>query len=661
MPRSAIQAGVVDSQAGPSALPARIAGYLGHLYPTAQALDRTLDAEALESIVGTLRALTGHDFASYKKSTVQRRIERRMAVHRQSVAADYVVFLHDNAIEAQLLFKELLIGVTCFFRDPDAWDQLKHELVPELLAKHPDGGTLRVWVPACSTGEEVYSLAIVMTEAIEALRPARHLILKIFATDIDTDAIDRARVARYPANIADDVSAERLERFFVQIDSGYMVRRELREKAVFALQNVAMDPPFTKLDMLACRNLLIYFEPALQRKLFPLFHYSLEPGGLLMLGNAETVGASTEHFAPVPGKSRFFRKVDSFRSAGFVAFPATFDRPVKPSGAGARDAVEPSNSALNLQAMADHVLLQRYAPAAVLVTSDGDVLYINGRTGKYLEPAAGKANWNVFAMAREGLGQAISTAFREAVQRNKIVAAQALVIDADRRREVRVTIDPMSSPKQMAGMVMIVFTEIEPQTSGKSHEPSADTSSSGDDLRRQLDLTLDALRAARNDAQSAEDQSRAANEELQSANEELQSTNEELTTSKEEMQSMNEELQTVNQELQAKLNELTQASDDMRNLLNSTDIATLFLDEALRVRRFTLQIGSLFKLIPTDMGRPITDISNELEDWAVADDARAVLGNLVYREREVAASGDRWFKGKRGLKAHLTPADARVR
>ena len=261
---------------------------------------------------------------------------------------------------------------------------------------------------------------------------------------------------------------------------------------------------------------------------------------------------------------------------------------------------------------------------------------------KYLEPAAGKANWNVFAMAREGLGQTISSAFREAVQQNKIVAAQALVIDAERRREVRVTIDPIASPKQMEGMVMIVFTEVESQTTRKTRKRPVETSD--DDLRHQLDLSLDALRAARNDAQSAEDQSRAANEELQSANEELQSTNEELTTSKEEMQSMNEELQTVNQELQAKLNELTQASDDMRNLLNSTDIATLFLDEELRIRRFTVQVGSLFKLIPIDIGRPITDISNELTNWAVADDARAVLGNLVYQEREVSASGDRWFK-----------------
>lgn len=294
--------------------------------------------------------------------------------------------------------------------------------------------------------------------------------------------------------------------------------------------------------------------------------------------------------------------------------------------------------------MADHVLLQRYAPAAVLVTSDRDVLYINGRTGRYLEPAAGKANWNVFAMAREGLGQTIGNAFREAVETNKIVAAQALVIAADRRCEVRVTIDPVSSPKQMAGMVMIVFTEVEPQTSWRTPEPAGDTGSSGDDLRRQLELSLDALRAARNDAQSAEDQSRAANEESQSANEELQWTNEDLTTSKEEMQSMNEELQTVNPELQAKLNELTQASDDMRKLLNSTDIATLFLDEALRVRRFTLQLGSLFKLIPTDIGRPITDISNDLNDWEVANDASAVLGNLVYQEKEVCSSGDRWSK-----------------
>lgn len=642
MPRSAIQAGVADVIASPGELPGRIGEFLANQRESSSRDDLSMpDATAVGSIIDLLREVVGHDFGSYKRSTLQRRIERRMALHRRRSFADYERFLRENRGESELLFRELLIGVTSFFRDSAVWEQLRADVVPRLLEALPDGATVRIWVAGCSTGEEVYSLAIVFAEAIAELRSTARPSLKIFATDIDGDAIDRARTGRYPPNIAADVSPTRLREFFVQDEFGFQIRKDLRESVIFATQNVAMDPPFTKLDMLVCRNLLIYFEPGLQRKLLPLFHYSLRPNGLLMLGNAETIGTATEYFVPVPGTARLFRRQESFRRAGFIALPSAFGRQSKAASAGMDPPADDVEPAPNLQVLADQLLLQRYSPPAVLVTRQGDVLYVSGKTGKYLEPAAGKANWNVFAMARTGLSQALGAAFREAVRDGRAVTARGMIADSDvGNLPVRLMVDPVSSPKALIGMVMIVFLDEEVWPPGEM--PAADDD--GHPLQLDLSRLRAALQVARDDAQSLEEQYRAANEELQSTNEELQSTNEELTTSKEEMQSMNEELQTVNQELQAKVDELSQASDDMRNLLNSTDIATMFLDESLRIRRFTLQSLKLFKLIHADVGRPITDITNELTDWNVADDAREVLNTLVFREREVSASGGRWFK-----------------
>jgi two-component system CheB/CheR fusion protein len=645
MPRSALQGGVADAAAAPAELPALIAEHLLKSPPRpGESVPLVADdPKALEAIVQALRAQTGHEFADYKKSTLQRRIERRMGVHQFRTLADYSRLLRESKAEAELLFKELLIGVTSFFRDPRVWDQLRDGVLPEFLSGRSDTKPLRLWVPGCSTGEEAYTLAMVLTEALQALDAPARRGFRIFATDIDSDAIDRARQARYPLDIAESVSAERLARFFVREDTGYQVRKDLRETVIFALQNVAMDPPFTKLDMLVCRNLMIYFEPSLQRRLLRLFHYSLEPGGLLLLGRAETTGQTSDHFAPVPGEIKLFRRLETFRSSGFVAFPATFDRPVAPAPQDNR-ASPADDGDLGLQGLADHLLLQRHSPAAVLVNREGDVLYVSGKTGRYLEPAAGKANWNVFAMAREGLSRPLGAAFKDAVRTQRSVRVDGSVTDADfGARRLRVTVEPLTMPTPLAGLVMIVFHEVEPDSVERSAKRVA-KAPRADAAERQLVELREALRAARDEAQSAEEQSRASTEELQSTNEELQSTNEELTTSKEELQSMNEELQTVNQELQAKLDELSQASDDMRNLLNSTEIATVFLDELLHVRRFTAQAVSVFNLIPTDIGRPITDITNALEGWNVAQDAQEVLHSLVPKEREVPASGKRFFR-----------------
>ena len=460
MPRSAIDAGLADVVAPAEKLPGMISEYLRHA-PAAAHLDLSPGGtahSALEKIFILLRSRTGHDFSLYKKSTVYRRLERRMGLHQIDRIATYVRFLQENPQETQLLFRELLIGVTSFFRDPPAWEALKEKALPALLAGLPGGsGTLRAWTPGCSTGEEAYSLAIVFREALEKLKPPGNFSLQIFATDLDKDAIDKARAALYPANISADVSPGRLRRFFIEEDHGYRVGREIREAVVFAPQNVIMDPPFTKLDILICRNLLIYLTPELQKRLLPLFHYSLKPGGILLLGSAETVGAFTDLFAPVDGKSRLYRRLDS----SLAAEPAEFRPAFFPAVPNAVMEERIQRPAPNLQILADQLILAHYAPAAVLTTDRGDILYISGRTGKYLEPAAGKANWNIFAMAREGLRYELTVAFPKAVREKSPILLKGIKAGTNGGEQVLdITIRPLTEPEALKDMVLIVFTDV---------------------------------------------------------------------------------------------------------------------------------------------------------------------------------------------------------
>ncbi len=651
MPRSAINAGLADVVGSPEELPGKILAYLHHVPTLVPRSDLNLaeaDQSGIEKIVILLRTRTGHDFSLYKKSTIYRRIERRMGLHQLAKLADYVRFLRDNLQEADLLFKELLIGVTSFFRDPALWEQLKTEVIPSLLAAYPKGGMLRVWTPGCSTGEEAYSLAIVFREVLEKVKPAVRYSLQVFATDLDKDAIAKARVGAYPANIAADVAEARLRRFFVQEERGYRVNKEIRGMVVFAPQNVVMDPPFTKLDLLMCRNLLIYLEAELQKKLLPLFHYSLNPEGILVLGSAETVGSAADLFAPLSGKSRVFRRQEVASGAGLIEFPVAFAGDRKNREGASLPPLQAVGLVSSLQALTDHVLLQRYSPAAVLTTANGDVLYFSGKTGKYLEPHAGKANLNVFAMAREGLGVALNEAFPRAVRQKAEVTVQKVSVGTNGGTQVvDVTVQGLTEPEPLRGMVLIVFKDVpaslEPKAPGKADRGGVQSARLAA-LTQELEHSRDEVQTTREEMQTSQEELKASNEELQSTNEELQSTNEELTTSKEEMQSMNEELQTVNHELQAKVDELSLASDDMKNLLNSTDIATLFLDGELRVRRFTSPITRLIKLLAGDAGRPITDLVSELNYPRLADDAREVLRSLAFHERQVSARDGRWFR-----------------
>ena len=644
MPRSAIDAGLADLIAPAEALPGKIIDYLRHVLVITKS-DRSLeekDQSALEKILILLRIKTGQDFTLYKKNTVYRRVERRMGIHKIDRISTYVRYLQENPHEVELLFKELLIGVTSFFRDPEAWNLLREKAIPALLAGRPAGGVLRAWSAGCSTGEEAYSLAIAFKEALEQVKPVENFKLQIYATDLDQDAIDKARQGIYPANIVADVPSERLHRFFIQEDNGYRVGKEIREMVTFATQNLIMDPPFTKLDILICRNLLIYLTPELQKKLLPLFHYSLNPSGVLFLGSSESVGSFIDLFAPLDNKLKLFHRCESVLAVP-LAFPASF----VPVPSEIPKGLPMVNPATNLQMLADQLLLQQFSPPAVLTNDKGDILYISGRTGKYLEPAAGKANWNIFAMVREGLSFGMGSAFQKAVRQIETVTARGLRIGKDGgTNAVDITVKAIEEPKALRGMVMIVFTDVTTPPVKKATGRSKTAPSDGGgclDLEQELQQARESLQATREEMQSSQEELISTNEELQSMNEELQSTNEELTTSREEMQSLNEELQTVNAEQQSKMDELSRVNNDMRNLLNSTEIVTIFLDNELHIRRFTTGADKLFKLIPGDVGRPLSDITNNLVYPGMTEEVQEVLQTLAFSEKQIAATDGRWF------------------
>lgn len=643
MPRSAIDAGLADIVAPVQELPGKILDYLKRIpasTPSRLALEIKTQS-ALEKIVILLRERTGNDFSQYKRNTLYRRIERRMGLHQIDSIAAYVRYLRENPQELDLLFKELLIGVTSFFRDPAVWDCLMDKVLPELLARYPAGKALRAWVPACSTGEEAYSLAIAFREALEKTKPQGRFSLQIFATDLDQDAISQARQAVYPANIAADVPAQRLARYFVEDEKGYRVSKAIREMVVFAPQNIIMDPPFTKLDLLSCRNLLIYLGPELQKKLIPLFHYALSPNGVLLLGTSETVGSFTNLFAPIDAKLRIYRRNDHPLSMVEVDFP-TKHFPAAPSAA---DEGAVASAPINLQALADQVLLQNFSPAAVLVTAEGDILYISGRTGKYLEPAAGKANWNIHAMAREGLRFELASAVKKALWQTGPVKVNGLQVGSNgESQRVDLTVQAIDKPAGLRGRVMVLFADAAAEPGEQGVTRKAATSAAQKKLLEALRQAQEDLQSTREEMQTSQEELKSTNEELQSTNEELQSTNEELTTSKEEMQSLNEELHTVNAELQSKMDDMSTINNDMKNLLDSTEIATVFLDEKLNVRRFTTHAARLFKLIGSDVGRPLSDITTDLDYPELQKDAREVLRTLAFSEKQVSTRDGRWFK-----------------
>lgn len=642
MPRSAMEAVVVDIVAPVNELPEKLIALTKQPPSSIIIKERENDTSALEKVIILLRTQTGNDFSQYKKSTMYRRIERRMGIHQLNNIASYVRYLQENTAEIDILFKELLIGVTNFFRDATVWEQLKETIFPSLFAQLPQRYVLRAWIPGCSTGEEAYSLAIVFREALEQANLSKNITLQIFATDLDSNAIDRARKGIFMPNIVADVTPERLNRFFSKVDDQYKVNTVIREMIVFAPQNVTKDPPFTKLDLLSCRNMLIYMDTDLQKSLLTLFHYSLNPGGILLLGSAETQGLQGNLFVTINSKLKIYQRSGNLRKEELFNFPGTFfhHKPVN------MENQSPPKIPDNIQTLTDQLLLQQFSPASVLVTDKGDILYLTGNTGKYLAPAAGKANMNIFAMAREGLRNELPAAVRKALQSfEKIILPNVRIGTNGGTQVTDVIIQQIEKPLTLKNKVLIIFADVpaeklkyKKQRNGIPVESAIET-----ELKLEILRLKDELESTREEMQTSQEELKSTNEELQSTNEELQSANEELTTSKEEMQSLNEELQTVNVELQSKIDDSVRTNNDMNNLLNSIEIATLFLDKELNIRQFTTPATKIFKLKQSDIGRLFTDQVTDLDYPCMYDDAREVLRSLVFMEKPVYTRDGRWF------------------
>jgi two-component system, chemotaxis family, CheB/CheR fusion protein len=644
MPRNAIATDLVDYVLTPREMPGQLTLYTGRAFiPHPSPPATPTDEESITRILVLLRERTTHDFSAYKRNTIRRRIERRMVVTQVESLGQYVKLLARDATECDTLFRELLIGVTSFFREPEAYEALASKAVADIVSRASADQPIRVWVPGCSTGEEAYSIAILFQEHIQQLK--RNLPLQIFATDIDGEAIERARAGAYPDSIAADVTAERLGRFFAHEGGGYRVHKSLRDLIVFAEQDLCKDPPFSHLDLVSCRNLLIYMGGDLQQRVIPLFHYALNEHGYLFLGSSETVGESQDLFATVVKKRKVYRRrAATARLLRTITLPAPHYAGTAP---GAR-AHERGAKSASLREITERDLLAAHAPAAAVINSEGEVLYIHGRTGRFLEPASGETSPSLLQMAREGLRRELSAGIRRVVSKGGPVSYQKLNVKTNGDVAlVDVTIERMVAHDYPRQTYLVTFTERPPEVPAEA----ASGSSAGEfeqriaDLERELTAKEEYLQTATEELETSNEELKSMNEELQSSNEELQSSNEELETSKEELQSVNEELVTVNAELQQKLEELSQANNDMNNLLAGTGIGTLFVDHQLRIQRFTPAATQIISLIQTDQGRPISDIVSRLDgDRDLVQDIQRVLDTLVPKEAEVrTANGDRYL------------------
>ena len=643
MPRNAIELVTIDIIASAIDLPEKLLKILKQPLSKQGPPEPEKDNSALEKIIIQLRERTGNDFSYYKKSTLYRRIERRMGTHKIDKISNYVQYIQENPVEADILFRELLIGVTSFFRDPAVWDYLRDETFPLMFNQLSDKQVLRAWVPACSTGEEAYSLAITFKEALEKWQPENRFSLQIFATDLDSQAIENGRKAIFPASIEANVSQERLHKFFLREGNTYKVRGEIREMVVFAVHNVAKDPPFTKLEFLSCRNMLIYMETILQKKVMSLFRYSLSKTGILILGNAESINSLSNLFIPVGSKLRIYKCSDiTNKPTELIPYPELFTH-----SKSLITAKQPEMIPENLQSLTEQLLLQQFSPTGILINSNGDILYFVGSTGAYLEPAVGKANMNIFFMAHNELRHVLAAAIRKASKNYQRIVLNNLKVKIKEGRQLTtVTIQQIEKPLALKGKILILFKEESAQESKtiKSKIGKQKSSAFSTDLQHELNYVREELNNTTEEMQTSQEELTSTNEELQSTNEELQSTNEELTTSKEEMQSLNEELQTLNTQLQIKIDDSARISNDMNNLLNSSEIATLFLDKDLKIRHFTPAATGIFKMQSTDTGRLYTDQTSNLDYPTMHEDAKAVIRTLVFVEKSISATDGRWFK-----------------
>ncbi|NTU41629.1 MAG: PAS domain-containing protein [Nitrospirales bacterium] len=648
MPESAIATDLVDYIMPAAKMPEQLLAYIKRRYiqpakKTGRPGEKT--TEALQKILVLVRGSMGNDFSLYKQNMIQRRVERRMAVNQIETISSYINYLRTNTREIEVLQREFLIRVTNFFRDQEAFESLAKTAFPPIFKDKPADYTVRIWVPGCSTGEEAYSLAILAYEYMQKLK--NRLNVQIFATDIDSGAIDIARSGVYPESISVDVSPRRLSRFFTKQGNTFKIRNEIREMVVFALQNIIKDPPFSKVDLISCRNVLIYMGAELQKKVIPVFHYALNPNGFLFLGSSETTGGFADYFRVVDKKCKIFQS----KRFGTVP-PVTIDiRQTFPSpGSTPEMPVLPLKSGdSGIREMIESMLLHQYSPACVVINEGGDILYIHGRTGKFLEPTSGKPAFNILEMAREGLRLDLRKALRKARSQESDIVMKGLEVKTDGGfQRINLEVKQAKKPENLKGLMVVLFHEL-PEV--REHRPAdlkairkemLDERSA--ELEQELKETKERLQTTIEEFQTSNEELKSANEELQSSNEELQSMNEELETSREELQSVNEELVTVNAEVQTKMEELAHSYSDINNLLANIQTGILFLDRELRIRRFTPSIVNVINLIETDLGRPLTDIATKLDTTEVVRDVAEVLKSLIPSEKLVQQKNNsQWY------------------
>jgi two-component system CheB/CheR fusion protein len=576
MPRSAVNTGLVDFVLPVEKMPSELSRYVKHPYlkgADKAVTPRQEHINTLKKIFLVIRSATGHDFSNYKMNTIRRRIERRMAVHQIDRITEYLRYLQENPSEVETLYKEMLISVTNFFRDPDAFDLLSKKTIPDLLKRKKPEDPLRIWVPGCATGEEAYSIAMLVHEAMDKYN--KHLNVQIFATDIDAESIEFARAGVYPESIEADVTKKRLTRFFTKVDSTYAVKKKVRESVVFAAQNLIKDPPFSKLDLLSCRNLLIYMDSVLQKKVLPLFHYVLNHDGILFLGTSESIGEFADFFSPISTKWKIFKR------KGLA--PERVEHPALPFYDTAPAFQRTENKKLltdtNVRQLAESLILQDYAPACVLINNKHEIIYFHGKTDMFLSPPTGEPSFNILKMAREDLRYSLSTLIHQVSKEKKTASQKALQIKhGDKTRTIDLIIRPLADRAFLPGLMMVIFEEMLPSAAPSVKTRKKSAASKEQDprifaLEQELQSTKEYLQTTIEELETSNEELKSTNEELQSTNEELQSTNEEMETSKEELQSTNEELETVNSELSSKVEDLSHVNNDLSNLLARTLIS----------------------------------------------------------------------------------------
>ncbi|MGQ1784674.1 MULTISPECIES: chemotaxis protein CheB [unclassified Saccharicrinis] len=648
MPVSAFDTGITDMVLKPEEMPGKLVEYFSKPQESTGSIEPMdkVHQKWLDKIFSILRTRVGMDFSTYKQNTLIRRINRRMSLNQIRSHENYVRFLRENSTEIDALFRELLIGVTSFFRDAGSYDALKDKVLPDIIGGIGNDATFRVWIPGCSTGEEVYSLAIILHEFLENI--PKNIELQLFGTDIDEFAIKKAREGTYPLSIATEMSKERLDQYFIKEGEYYRIGKVIRECTIFSVQNIIKDPPFSHLNMLCCRNLLIYLNTETQKKLMPLFHHTLNPNGILMLGSSETIGGFGYLFKVMDKKWKIFkRKEISSAQRQIIDFPSggISDGAIQRKVSSTR--VKPN---INYSQLTKKLLLDQFSPTAILIDDKGEIIHVQGRTGKYLETPGGPPTHNILNLAREGLKIELFTALRASKTSGKQETRKRIPVKTDGGVQIiDLHICPMKAPNELTGYFLVVLNDIEikstPVDSKKdSKEFSSKDSSRIAELEAELLNTRENHQATIEELESSNEELKSTNEELQSTNEELQSTNEELESSKEELQSLNEELQTVNSELQGKLEELSAAHDDMHNLLNSTKIATIFVDNQLNLRRFTSEARSIINLIPTDNGRPLNHVVSNLVYDKLITDCEDVLKSLIPKDVEVQTNNGEWYK-----------------